>query len=186
MATCQSIITTAFRRLRVLDEREEPTTEHGIVGLDALQGLFDHYISTAQLTDYVATANYTAKENERIRLSGGSWTITAPTTISDDGDRDPYDLSAIVVAGATPVHKIYDAQLGTWVTVSGLTLAGECPLSTRNRAAMTGVLAKQLSGEYGRSLSRENDSELLADAARGRQLLTRIGGERPRVVPTYY
>lgn len=172
MATITTVLTSALRRLRILDERESPTAEHGVTGLAALQGLFDHVVNTAALEDYVATANYTAEENQRIRLSGGAWTITYPTTISDDGDRDPYDLSVVVVAGAAPVAKIYDAQLGSWVTVTGLALASDCPLSLRNVNAMTGVLAEQLAVEYGRSLS----TELARDAARGRQLLSRIGG----------
>lgn len=182
MATCQTILTSALRRLRVIDESEQPSAEHAVVGLDAMQGLFDHYVATAALTDYVATANYTAEENQRIRLSGGAWTITTPTTISDDGDRDPYDLSVIVVAGATPTHKIYDAQLGAWVTVSGLTLAGECPLSTRNRIAIVGALAEHLSTEFGRTM----DATLSRDASHGKQLLSRIGGERPASTPKYY
>lgn len=172
MATCLSIITTALRRLRILDERESPTSEHGTTGLAALQGLFDHYVQTAELEDYVATANYTAEENQRIRLSGGAWTITYPTTISADGDRDPYDLSVVVVAGSTPVAKIYDAQLGSWVTVTGLTLAGDCPLSLRNANALAAALAEQLSDDYGRALT----AKLIQDASRGRQLLSRIGG----------
>ena len=172
MATCQSIITSALRRLRIIDETEAPTAEHGVTGLEALQGLFDRYVNAARLEDYVATANYEAEENQRIRLDGGAWTITYPETIDDEDGRDPYDLSVVVVAGATPTHKIYDAQLGAWVTVSGLTLNDECPLSTRNRSAIVGALCEQLSSEYGRPM----DAALMHDASHGRQLLSRFGG----------
>lgn len=181
MATCTDILTRALRRLKVIDEREAPTADHGATGLAALQGVFDHYVLTASLEDYVATANYTAEENQRIRLSGGAWTITYPTTLSNEGGRDPYDLSVVVVAGATPVHKVYDAQLGSWVTVSGLTLGGECPLSTRNANAMVGALAEALSDEFGRPLT----AALIRDASHGKQLLSRFGG-RPDSNPKYY
>ena len=180
MATCSDTLTRALRRLRIIDERESPTAEHGVAGMAALNGLFDRYVNTAALTDYVATAAYTAEENQRIRLSGGAWTITYPTTISAE-NRDPYDLSVVIVAGASPVSKIYDAQLATWVTVNGLVLATVCPLSLRNSTALVGALAEALSGEYGRAM----DATLIRDAAHGKQLLSRIGG-RPYSTPKYY
>jgi len=172
MATCEDIITRAYRRLKLIDESEAPSSEQATTGLEALQDLFDAAVNAARLEDYVATANYTAEENQRIRLSGGTWTITYPTTISADNNRDPYDLSVVVVAGATPTHKIYDAQLGSWVTVSGLALADECPLSARNAKAISGVLADELAEEYGKQIGRR----LQVDASHGRQLLSRIGG----------
>ena len=182
MATCNSVITRALRRLRIIDETESPTAAHGVTGMEALNSLFDRYVMTADLEDYVATAAYTAKENQRIRLSGGSWTITYPTTIADDGDRDPYDLSVVVVAGASPVHKIYDAQLATWVTVNGLSLTDQCPLSQRNVNALVGALAEALSDDYGRPLT----PSLIRDASHGKQLLSRLGGDRPYSTPKYY
>lgn len=182
MATCEDIITRALRRLKVLDESEAPSAEHAVTGMEALQDLFDNAVMAVALTDVVVTANYTAGENERIRLSGGAWTITYPTTISDDGDRDPYDLRVVVVAGATPVHKIYDAQLASWVTVSGLTLADDCPLSTRNAKAISGLLAGQLAEEYGRQIG----PMLKADASHGRSLLNRFGGRTYTDNVTFY
>lgn len=184
MATCQTIITGAYRRLKVIDETESPTAAHAVVGLEALQDLFNHQFATAALEDYVATAAYTAEENQRIRLSGGSWTITYPTTITGE-DRDPEDLAVVVVAGASPTNKFYDAQLAAWVDCTTLTLAGECPLSKRNRNALTGFLAEQLAGEYGREMDKLGPA-LRRDASHGKQLLSRIGGERPLVTPSYF
>ena len=43
MATCSDIVTRALRRLRIIDERESPTAEHGVAGMAALNGLFDRY-----------------------------------------------------------------------------------------------------------------------------------------------
>jgi hypothetical protein len=155
MATCREIITAAARKVGDVSEgKPAPSAYTSAVMLDVLQGWYDQIVNTGlfgRLTDVYVSADYEAKEFERIRKDATA-TITYPTVITDDPCSDPrvpYDLALVVVAGATPEHHLYDGQLGSWVRLDGLTLDTEAPLSRRSRDGLASALAVQVCEDAG-------------------------------------
>lgn len=141
------------------------------------------------LRDIAKTANYTAKENERIRKDAAV-TITLPTTITDrctGRTRTPYDLTPIVVTYPTqdgfPQYNLYDASLGSWVRLDTLTLDSVAPLSGRSADGLASVVAVLVMEERG----MEPGPLTLSRAARFRlSLAAKHGVTREAVASQYY
>ena len=129
-----------------------PEGDEAAQAMGALQGIYDEWVTGGtfgSLTDYTATAAYTAKEQERVFNDG--YTITLPTSITDDPAtevRPPYDLSLVMVVepGEDRQASIYDANKAAWVLLDGLTLSSVAPLSDRGRQGLACLLAKRLAG----------------------------------------
>lgn len=174
MATCRDVCTRAHKKLSTIEAGETLSAEAASDTMDALQGLFDRYVTAAstKLYDRTETAAYTAEENERIRIAS-ALTITLPTTIEHE-DRAPHDGALVEVVRSdlgTRTVSVYDANAGGWISVQGLDLDGTCPFADRDVNALAAALAEEISGEFGRA-GRVNPRE----ASRGRLLLSLIGG----------
>lgn len=160
MATCREVIKRAMRRLNLLAAGREPKASEATDGLTALQGLYQTLVSSGSLGELTAIAiqaDYDALEWQRITSTDGvAHTITLPVTITDAstdlGYRMPYDKAVVLVAGATPATYIYEAVLGDWVLVEGLTLDSVAPLSTQLAEGLAARLALSIADEYGRDL----------------------------------
>jgi hypothetical protein len=172
MATVLDIIKRALRQLKVLPAGQDPTGNEAADALVALQGLYDHLTATdtfGPLTNVLTSGVYVAGENERVT---GASSVTLPTTIVDatTGEtRSPKDRAVVVVAGATPVTHLYDADLASWVSIRALTLTSEAPLSSRYSEGLAAMLALFVADEYA-----AQPSQITADAARrGKRAMTR-------------
>ena len=146
MPTMRDIISTALRRIRVIGIGRTPRAaeiEDGLlVAQGYYEGLFAHGPFSA-LTDVYTTANYTAKENERIVADGA--TITIPDLIET---RTPKDLSAVIVITDT-TQKNYVFSLGRWQACDALTLDSEAPLANRDQEGLACALALEIAENYG-------------------------------------
>jgi hypothetical protein len=145
--TCREIIAEALEEngMRGLgDTADSYEADRGLNRLQAMwnagveQGLF------GRVTEYLADANYTAEEGQRIYSAG--YTITLPTTIVDDDtgeDRRPRDFAMIQVVNAAtdPQISLYDAHEAEWKRIDNLSLDGECPFGRRYRHGLVSALA---------------------------------------------
>lgn len=176
MPTCADVIKRALRRLNDIDASEDPPAEDMAVAMEALQGIFDRKVTeiSGRLEDVYVTSDYTAGENQRLRRSGAQ-TITYPPRITRE-QRDPYDGTLIIVTGSARESRIYDADSGAWVVLSGLTQTDECPLAQRDPGGMSAAVAAEIADMFGRPLTPMTARE----AARGRMMISaRIGGPLP-------
>jgi hypothetical protein len=167
MTTIRDIITRAHRRANITDAGEALSSEDAQNGLDELQELVFALPGMRHWTDVLATANYTAGENERIRCSSGV-TVTVPTTVSSaqtvlfccndvelicEGydDRAPKDGARVQVITSANVSTTYyyRADTGEWVTASGLTLAGDVPLNADMHGYLNAMLCLRLCDAQG-------------------------------------
>lgn len=175
MATNLDIIKKAMKKLHVLASGSNPTSAQAADGMSALQSLIVELIgqgSLGRLNDVLATSDYTAFENDRIRASNGV-TITLPTTITSErcgvdpvpygwestiDPRPPYDRSAVVVVGANytvgvtaytvKTSWMYDAYSGAWVNLNSLTQQGAFPLPDHLEDGFSAMLAERLVDEF--------------------------------------
>lgn len=155
--TCRSIITRAYQLGGIVALGVTPKAKETDIGLEVLQALYDGWVHGGMfgtLKDVLATENYTALENERVRHSS-SYTITIPTTYDDDGtegtDRPPYDLSVIETFNlTTSAHAIKLWDRNSWVTISDITIDGDAPLSDRGAPGLSACLAQDLCDTFGK------------------------------------
>lgn len=154
MATCQEIIAGALLELGVRALGDTPAAEETERGLIVMQAMYREGVDKGvfgRLEDYLATANYTAKEQQRIYSAG--FTITIPTSIVDADTgvaRRPLDLAMVQVVNAAtdPEISVYDAATAAWVRLDNLTLAGTAPFSGRNRHALECAVARRLAASF--------------------------------------
>jgi len=154
MTTCRDIVTLALRQARIVGIGRTPRAAEADEGMEALQSLYNSMFSNGPFgpfTEVYATADYTAKENERIIANGA--TITIPDTIDNyDTVRTPADLSAVVVV-TDVARKQYVFSLGRWETVHDLTLDSSAPLAERDRTGLAALLAMEYAEMYGAQLT---------------------------------
>lgn len=158
--TVRDILTAAARKLNVVDllgtdlEAGEAET-----CLQTALGAYEELVnagSFGRMKDVLAESDYTAREYDRVRYTG-SIVITIPTTITDrctGKQRSPYDLSPIIVtkAATAPQISLYDALLGQWVRLDGLTLDSPAPLARRGRDGLACWLAVKIADVFGASI----------------------------------
>lgn len=156
MTTCREIVTLALRQARIVGIGRTPRAAEADEGMGALISLYNSMFTKGPLgpfTSVYATANYTAKENERIIAD--NVTITIPDTIEENGKtRTPKDLSAVVVITDTTRNQ-YVFSLGRWEAVHGLTLDSTAPLAERDKFGLAALLAVEYSEMFGASLPPE-------------------------------
>lgn len=154
MATVREVIHTAMRKARITRTPLADEVNDALVGL---QSLYDSWVSGGlfgRLDNRIATTEYTAGENQRILVKDGG-SIVLPEVVDDDGDdRSPRNRAVVVVvnpADQTTETHLYDASAGGWVSIQGLALDDEAPLSNRDMEGLATCLAETLE-EYGTEL----------------------------------
>lgn len=163
MATCKTVIQSAFRRSGIMGAGRNATDTLMKVGLERMQDMYSGMIGSGLLGRfndvYLAPGStYVAKEQDRIYISNNTVTVTMPTTVADEQTgviRTPLDRAAIIQvnpatapAGA-PVLQIWDAFTGNWISVLGLTLTSYAPFSQRYEDGLKNYLAVHLADEGG-------------------------------------
>jgi len=195
MTTNLDIIKGAMKKIHVLASGAEPTAAEAADGMAALQSLIVEMIgqgSLGRLTDVLATSNYTAKENERVRASYGV-TVTIPSTITQDlepcggsydygfrympvvdtPNRAPRDRSCIVVVQDnndgtfTTTYRVYCASKGLWVTINGLGQQDDFPFADYLEDGFKAMLAERIVDDFDQALGQQTALQ----AARCRQML---------------
>lgn len=162
MLTCLDIIGGAVIELGARDAAEALSGNleswEATRSMDVLQSMYRAAVeagSFGRVSEYVATANYEAKEQERVFAAG--FTITLPDAVEDcdTGEtRKPRDLAMIQVVdeGEDPQISIYDANAGSWVRIDNLDLNSEAPLASRNRQGFECALARRVAGTFKRPI----------------------------------
>lgn len=147
MASCADIIRDAYEKAGALGPGQSVTGRQIEDGMRYLQSMFDDWLSRGvfgRLTDYIVDGDFIADEGLRVIAPEGS-TVTLPTSIQDNPDRSPYDLTPIVVVQGGPEDAyIYDGRQGEWVAISTLDDSDECPLANRDRNGLAASLAEMI------------------------------------------
>lgn len=178
--TVRQIVTRAARKIGAANEGQPSPAPYDADVLK--QALLDWYLTAIDAGTFGAlkpvsvSADYTAKENERIaNISGGDITITLPVTVTDRWTckpRAPRDGAVVQVSGDTT--WLYDSALGDWVDLGALTLESAAPLSGRSADGLASVVAVLVMEERG----LEAGAQTVARAARFRMALAADHGVR--------
>lgn len=177
MATCRDVITEALRVLGALAPGDEAAVDELASGLDAMQTLvLELHAQRGPLTDVDVSADYTAGENQRLRIEqgstatvslpnsvnvlyaaapydygfmGGGWARAGSVAAADGGAlRAPRDGARIEIVGVTQAIYFYRADLNEWVSILGLTLDTPFPLNERYRGHMAALIAQRLADSW--------------------------------------
>lgn len=186
MPTVRDIITRAFQMARIVPLGVEPKAKETQFGLEALQSLYDEWVSGGmfgRLTDYLADTDYEAEEGQRIRHTSAV-TVTLPTSFDDvDGERQPYDLSVIETYDSTTSARaawLWDRN--SWVNLLALGLEDEAPLAHRGMLGLSACLASSLTPFGGEIDPRQ---ERMANAFRSSLSLKAGASQAPRETEYY-
>lgn len=156
MASMRTVIETAMRKARIIASGETPAPDEVDDALQTHQSLYEGWVSGGmfgRLSNKVADDEYTAGENQRIRV-GPDGSVILPDLIEDEWSdgRAPRNRAVVVVvdpqAETTETH-LYDASAGGWVALHDLALDDEAPLSNRDLDGLACCLAEALAEEYG-------------------------------------
>jgi hypothetical protein len=188
MPTCADIVTLALRLAGIIGLNTTPTASEAQNGLDALQGLYEGWATGGmfgRLTDVLVSSDYTAKEGERVRATGGV-SITLPLELPGDAGapRAPRDMALIetfhVATGVGEAH-LYDRN--EWVRLDGLKLTDEAPLALRDRLGLAATLAESYAEMFGGTISA--GSAARARTFRG-NLISKRGSTQERQHSDYF
>lgn len=208
MATCRDVTTLALKKLQVIASGETPTAAESADALVALQGLLDGWCRDGmfgRLRDVHVTADYTAREFQRIRVDAGTVTIPTLFPVSQDGDdygfqpaqpdadqladdqlpdpnnRPPRNRSVVVTVdpAGTWATWFYEGDIGEWVELQALTLNDTCPLSRVDADGLASQLALAVADQFG----VEPKPWTIAKAARFRSLLSNRADSTRRETP---
>lgn len=93
MTTCRDVLAEALRSFKALAPGDDPTVDELNSGLVAIQNLLlDLHEARGPLIEVDVSADYTAGENQRVRVQNGyTVTITLPNSVQDFGLPAPYD-----------------------------------------------------------------------------------------------
>lgn len=178
MTTCNDIVRLALNRLRQISSGETPQGVEAADAMTALQGLYDQWSADGlfgRVNDVIATANYIAREQDRV-INDGGFVITLPLTITPStyttsqnwpnsgaydygryfvsSPRPPLDLAMVqVLSSNTLTRSIYDAQQRLWVTMNNLQLTDNAPLASRGAVGLSSCLAEVIADDYGTQAS---------------------------------
>lgn len=180
--TCRSVIKRSMQHLGSLNVGEDPTDNEAQDFMVSLQSLYDGWVTAGMfgtLTDVLITADYTAKENERIT---GNFTVTVPSTVTCEGvARTPRDLSLIETFDT--VRKVYLFDRNAWVQIDSLTLNSTAPLSARSFVGLSACLAAFIADELGKPLGQ--GTTRLASQFRA-QISMKLGSSQDRAPGEFY
>ena len=149
MATCNDVIRRALHMTGIVALGDVPSADEAEFGMEALQAMYDAWVEGGmfgRLSDVYKTVDYEAKEQERV-ISPAA-TITLPVTVdSVEGERAPRELACIVrIIGGVQTSQIY--HKGAWVTLNGLELTDEAPLSDRGAFGLSAALALMIAETF--------------------------------------
>lgn len=187
MTTVRDIVTLAARRGKIIGAGADLKAKEAEDGLTTIQGLYEHLFTSGmfgKLTDVLATEAVVAEPWQRIRIdTGGS--VVIPDTVDEF---PPYDLAPIEVIDTTvdPVTRamyVYEAGVGDWVRLDGLTLNSEAPLATRSRFGLADLLAVFWNESFGNDLPMNIQRGAQAFS---RSLMWKLGSDQPIVASEYY
>ena len=158
MSTVRDIVALALKKHRIISPGESPSDDEAQDGLQALQHVIDQLCQG--WTDVDVTTDYTAKEDERIRITSGSPTITYPTTVRDPitgEERAPRSGAKVMVISAAGAKtlKLYMADTGQWATASGLTLNSDIPVDSALEDLLTEAMGVRLAKLFQQADARE-------------------------------
>lgn len=188
MATVRDIVTLAARRGKIIGAGAQLKSKEADDGLTTIQGLYEHLFTSGtfgKLTDVLATEAIEAEPWQRIRIdTGGS--VVIPDVI--DGF-PPYDLAPIEVIDTTasPVTRamyVYEAGIGDWSRLDGLTLNDTAPLSSRSQFGLADLLAVFWNESFGETALPMNIQR--GAQAFSRSLMWKIGSDQPIVASEYF
>lgn len=164
MSTIREVLTRAIRMTRAYALGDTPAADEMDAALEDAQSYFLTF-PIRKLKPVLVTANYTAKENERIaNNSGAPITVTLPETIDDNGtERSPYNGALVEVAGGA--RSIYIAELGSWMTLTSLTLESENPFGPTHDMNVAAMMAARIAGAV---FQREAPADVMALANQAR------------------
>jgi hypothetical protein len=181
VATCREIVNGALRKLGKLGAGREARTADATDALESLRGLYSQLINSGafgRLNDVTPTANYTARENDRIfRNSEDVTQIDLPELVDDvlpsgwvpqygtrwippsqsvSAQRPPRDCAVVVISDAISGETqeyLYDGTQRKWVGLFDLDLDDLAPLSHRDQDGLKSLLASRFSDEFGGEVS---------------------------------
>jgi hypothetical protein len=173
MTTCRVLTKRSLRMLGVLASGEDADASDASDALEALQSML---LSLPGMwwTDVETDEDYTAEENERIRVNSNSAvTVTIPVVVGSEekvltccgqtilkcegyDDRAPKDGARVQVTDTNSNAALtyyYCADVAAWMPVESLTLNSEVPLNADMIDGLAAMLAVRLAPEYGVELS---------------------------------
>lgn len=157
--TIRDLVARSLRMLRVYGSGVDPEAEESADGLTAFKAMIMAWPAFGvggPLTEVLITANYTAGEDERVTMSGGTYTVTLPATVVDadtSDNRAPRDGAIVLVAGSAPKVNVYRAQYASWVDLNTITLNDAQPFGPEHDEGLAALLAIRLSPEYGAAIT---------------------------------
>lgn len=175
VTTVRQIITDALEQIGAVDGAATPTAQQASQGLRVFQQMILNLPGQRWWNEVECTADYTAGENERIRVNtNDAVTITVPTAVSSartmlyccnqtelvcEGydDRAPKDGARVHVCDAATTDTatyFYRADLAQWTRADSLTLDSDCPLSEDWTEGVTAMLGQRLTRYYGLPLDQ--------------------------------
>lgn len=187
--TCRDLIRDALRELDVIAPGDDLIADDIEVAMARLQGLA---LAIAEArgpwTCVDITTDYTAGEDERVRVQAGSIvTVTLPNTVDDGGglQRPPRDGARVDIIGTSRAMSAYRADLNSWLAVTGLTADSELPFNGAYHWGLAAMLAMDLANAWP---GRASPTALtLGRAAEARaQLATTVGTARQSVAADYF
>lgn len=155
MTTNTDIIRRAHRLLGTLAAGQVPDGTKTADGMERLQSVIldqPGLLLRSFWNEVAASADYTAKEGDRITVAAGD--ITLPTTITDDGDaRPPKNFARVHILGDVDNAGlwVWVSSLGEWRQVDGLASGDDFPFGAEDVDGMAAQLAAALQPEYGAS-----------------------------------
>lgn len=137
MAKNLDIIKKAMRKLHVLASGAQPTSAQAADGMDALQSMIVELIgqgSLGRLQDVLATADYTAREFDRIRCDGLKLVTEDGTIITDESGNPIFSTSITVTLPWVITPNMYSGCDYGWRGYYGSFLCCNKPRPPRDRA----------------------------------------------------
>lgn len=167
-----------MRLLGLIEDGGAPSATELADGLQSLQAMIDGLPALmlgGPWIDVDVTADYTAGEDQRIRLTDPLATvdITLPATIEDTdletGTRAPRNGARVQIVGmlsGSPYRAtyVYSSYLGAWVRIDALTLSSDNPLGPEHDDGLAALLAQRFAPEFSVTASNMVDQM----AVRGR------------------
>lgn len=192
MATNLDIIKRGLKKIHALAAGTNPSSVQAADAMTALQSLIVEILgqgSLGRLNDVLATADYTARENDRIQASdgititlptiittdscspypylGGSWCALGPSvgywdygSLSSGPGRPPRDRSVVVViTDGDPVYNIWSTYKNAWFVVNTLAQTDDFPFADYLENGFAALLAERLVDDYAQQLGAETKSQ---------------------------
>lgn len=166
----RELITDALEQIGAVDAAGTPSAQQASQGLRVLQNLVLNLPGQRWWNEVETAADYTAGENERVRVTtDGAVTITVPTAVSSAervlyccnqielkcsgyDDRAPKDGARVHVSDVFSddwALYMYRADIAQWTAAHDLTLDSELPLSGEWHEGLGAMLGARLARYYG-------------------------------------